>query len=126
MSQDWSELIPFYNDFLNYKGWDSIKVLIQFVSDLIGSRNLDDLYYHTSHHRLCITLDEEYEIWRDKPILTIDAISDSIISIEIAVEVREAPDIYRAYIEKVHVPVEDSLHYFDEMIEKYKKKCVEQ
>ncbi len=122
MSQDWSELIQFYNDLLKNKGWNKVKGLRQFVIDLIENRNLDGLYYHTSHERLCITLYEKYEEWRDRPILTIDSTTESTITIAISTFSKESNEIFREHTEKIYVPVEDSLIYFDEMIEKFKKK----
>ncbi len=126
MSKDWLELIPFYTDLLKHKGWNKVKAIIQFVSDLIENRNLDGLYCHTSHEKLCITLYEKYEDWKDQPLLTIDSTTDSTITIAISDVVKETNEIFREYTEKVYVPIGDSLFYFDEMIEKLKKKCAEQ
>ena len=119
MSKEWNELISFYQELELISSWNIVS-MEKLVKLILENRTVNKIHPFTSHHILCLTKYKTYEEWKDKPLVSIEPVSESHYCFKFTEPINDG-DVYREKSESISCPLEYALKAFDEMIEKLEK-----
>jgi hypothetical protein len=120
MPQTWDELIEFYHEIESAEDWPNYVSMEALVRQIIGNRDVSALHPFTSHDTLCLTKHATYDLWKDRPTISIDPAS-AVFYLFTLTEPIMGSRFPRQKSESVWCPPEHVLEVYDEMIGKLEK-----
>lgn len=120
MPQTWDELVEFYHEIKSAEDWPNYVPMEALVRLIIDNRDVSTVHPSTSHDTSCLTKHRTHDLWKDKPVISIDPASDVFYFFSLTEPVSDAT-CPRQKSESVWCPPEHVLEVYDELIGKLER-----